>query len=88
VLSTLTRKAARQGKIRGVLTHIILEGITHVQYAEDTILMIDGKDTSILNMKFILYCFEWMSGLKINYQKSEAFIFGMWSRRAGTLLTS
>jgi hypothetical protein len=27
-------------------------------------------------MKFILYCFEWLSGLKINSQKSEAFIFG------------
>jgi hypothetical protein len=28
-------------------------------------------------MKFILYCFEWLSGLKINYHKSEAYIFGM-----------
>jgi hypothetical protein len=27
-------------------------------------------------MKFILYCFEWISGLKINYHKSETFIFG------------
>jgi hypothetical protein len=38
--------------------------------------MVEGDDRSILNMKFILYCFEWMSGLKINYHKSEAFIFG------------
>jgi hypothetical protein len=37
--------------------------------------MVEGDDTSILNMKFI-FCFEWLSGLKINYQKSEAFIFG------------
>jgi hypothetical protein len=32
------------------------------------------------NMKFILYCFEWISGLKINYHKSDAFIF-VWMRR-------
>jgi hypothetical protein len=32
---------------------------------------------SITNMKFILYCFEWFSGLKINYHKSEAYIFRM-----------
>jgi hypothetical protein len=28
-------------------------------------------------MKFILYCFEWLSGLKINCHKSEAYAFGM-----------
>lgn len=28
-------------------------------------------------MKFLLYCFEWMSGLKINYHKSEVIIFGV-----------
>jgi hypothetical protein len=39
--------------------------------------MVEGDDASITNMKFILYCFECMSGLKINYHKSEAYIFGM-----------
>jgi hypothetical protein len=39
--------------------------------------MVEGDDESIINMKFILYCFEWLSGLKINYHKSEAFVFGM-----------
>jgi hypothetical protein len=75
-LAKLMVKAAVQGKIKGVLTHLIPEGITHIQYADDTILMIEGDDRSILHMKFILYCFEWLSGLKINYHKSEAFIFG------------
>lgn len=28
-------------------------------------------------MKFLLYCFEWMSSLKINYHKSELQIFGV-----------
>jgi hypothetical protein len=59
-----------------VLTHMPHEGITHIQYTDDTILMVEDDDMSILNMKFILYCFEWLFGLKINYHKSETFIFG------------
>jgi hypothetical protein len=75
-LAKLMNKAAAQGKIRGVLTHLLPEGVTHIQYADDTILMVEDDDMSIVNMKFILYCFEWLSGLKINYHKSGAFIFG------------
>jgi hypothetical protein len=54
------RKASRQGKVKGVLSHLIPEGITHIQYADDTILLVEGDDNSIVQMKFILYCFEWM----------------------------
>jgi hypothetical protein len=75
-LATLMRKAASQRKVKGLMTHLIPEGITHIQYADDTILMLEGDDVSITNMKFILYSFEWLSGLKINYHKSQAFIFG------------
>jgi hypothetical protein len=77
VLATLLRKASSQGKIKGVLSHLIPEGISHIQYVDDTILMIEGDDNSVVHIKFILYCFEWLSGLKINYHKSEAYIFGM-----------
>ena len=39
--------------------------------------MMAYDDKSIINMKFLLYCFEWMSGLKINYHKSEVLVFGV-----------
>jgi hypothetical protein len=48
---------------------------------DDTILMVEGGDRSIINMKFILYYFEWLSGLKINYHKSETYFFG-WKDKA------
>jgi hypothetical protein len=57
--------------------HLIPEGITHIQYVDDTILMVEGDDNSIIHMKLILYYFKWLFGLKINYHKSEAFTFGM-----------
>jgi hypothetical protein len=70
-------RAVGKGMLKGVASHLIPEGITHIQYVNDTILMVDGEDNSILHMKFVLYYFEWLSGLKINYHKNEAYTFGM-----------
>jgi hypothetical protein len=39
--------------------------------------MPDGSDKSILTLKLILYCFEWLSGLKINFHKSDVYVFGV-----------
>jgi hypothetical protein len=77
VLASLMSKAVKKDKIKGLMTHLIKDWITHIQYADDTILMIEGDDKLVTNMKFILYCFEWILGLKINYHKSDAFIFCM-----------
>jgi hypothetical protein len=41
------------------------------------VIMTVGSNMSILNLKLILYCFEWMLGLKINYHKSEVYVFGV-----------
>jgi hypothetical protein len=76
-LASMMSKATKVGKIKGVMAHLLGEGITHIQYADDTILMTEGDDVSVTNVKFVLYCFEWLSGLTINYHKSEVFAFGM-----------
>lgn len=76
-LSSLMDKSISKGHIKGVLADLLPGGISHIQYADDTVLMIDGSDRSILTLKVILYCFEWLSGLKINYHKSEVYVFGM-----------
>jgi hypothetical protein len=57
-LSTLMTRAVGKGMLKGVASHLIPEGITHIQYVNDTILMVDGEDNSILHMKFVLYYFE------------------------------
>jgi hypothetical protein len=59
-----------------VLTSLIPQGISHIQFADDTVIMGDGSDNFIINLKILLYCFEWLSGLKINYHKSEVIFFG------------
>jgi hypothetical protein len=39
--------------------------------------MIEPSDLGIANLKFLLLCFENMSGLKINFDKSEVFVTGV-----------
>lgn len=75
MLSILLNKAVPKEHIKGVLGH--------VQYADDIVLMIDGSYSyePLLDRKVILYCFvycfEWMSGLKINFHISEVPVFGV-----------
>jgi hypothetical protein len=51
-------------------------GLTHLQYADDTSIFLNLDDQTILQAKFLLYCFKNMSRLKINYQKSEVLVLG------------
>jgi hypothetical protein len=75
-LATMFDNAKLTGQIRGLVPHLIEGGLTHLQYADDTIVFLNHDDQSIYNTKFLLYCFENMSGLKINYEKSEVFVLG------------
>jgi hypothetical protein len=76
-LSILLNHASDAGHIRGVVSHLVHNGVTHLQYADDTILLLELDDLAIANLKFILICFEIMSGLKINFFKSEVIVTGV-----------
>lgn len=80
-LSVMMDKAVEKNLIVGVLESVIEKGISHIQYANDTVLMTDGSDESITNLKIILYCFEWLSGLKINYHKMRSYFWGLHRKR-------
>lgn len=75
-LGTMLDKARMSGQIRGLVPHLIDGGITRLQYADDTVIFLAMEEQSILHTKFLLYCFENMSGLKVNYQKSEVIVVG------------
>jgi hypothetical protein len=47
-----------------------------LQYADDTILFMEHDLDKTQNLKLILSAFEQLSGLKINFYKSELFCFG------------
>jgi hypothetical protein len=41
------------------------------------LILIQHNDLAIANLKFLLICFELLSGLKINYHKSEIIVMGV-----------
>ncbi|KAK3206971.1 hypothetical protein Dsin_021017 [Dipteronia sinensis] len=44
--------------------------ISHLQFADDTILFLKPRKDYILNVRRILRCFELASGLSLNFHKS------------------
>ena len=51
-------------------------GITHLQYIDDTLVMVERLELDTINLKFLLTYFKSMSGLMNNSTKSEAVILG------------
>jgi hypothetical protein len=47
-----------------------------LQYADDTILLMEHDLEKAVNMKLLLCIFEQLSGLENNIHKSEIFCFG------------
>jgi hypothetical protein len=64
------------GQISAVVPHLVDDGLSILQYINDTILFMDHDLEKARNMKLLLYAFEQLSGLKINFHKSEIFCFG------------
>jgi hypothetical protein len=76
-LALILKKANSARHIKGVIPHLLPRGITHLQYADDTMILLEKNDINIANIKFILIYFELISGLKINYHKSEVIFMGV-----------
>jgi hypothetical protein len=76
MLAILIERAKSEGYIEGVIPHLVDGGLSILQYADDTILFMDHDIEKAKNLKLILSAFEQLSGLKINFHKSELFCFG------------
>jgi hypothetical protein len=75
MLAILISRAKETGQIPGVVPHLVDEGLSILQYADDTIILMDNDLERAKNMKLLLCAFEQLSGLKINFHKSEMFCY-------------
>ena len=76
-LASILDKAKAAGHIHRITPHLAGGfGISILQYADDTIIMVEGSETDISNLKFLLLCFQQMFGLKINFDKSDVMVMG------------
>jgi hypothetical protein len=76
MLAIIIERAKQDDQVSGLIPHLVEGGISILQYADDTILFMEHNLEKALNMKLILCIFEQLSGLKINFHKSEIFCFG------------
>lgn len=76
MLAILIARAKEDGQTGGLIPHLVDGGVSILQYADNTIIFMEHDMDKAINMKLILCLFEQLSGLKINFHKSELFWFG------------
>ena len=76
MLSILIKGAKNDGQIEGMIPYFLEDRLSILQYADDTIIFMDHDLEQAKNMKLLLSVFEQLSGLKINFHKSEIFCYG------------
>jgi hypothetical protein len=76
MLAIIIKRAKVDGLSEGVIPHLVDGGLSILRYANDTILFMEHDLEKAKNLKLILSDFEQLSGLKINFRKSEFFCFG------------
>ena len=76
MLAIMIARAKEAAQVKGVIPNLIQDGLSILQYADDTVIFMSHDVEKAVNMKLLLTTFEQLSGLKINFHKSEIFCFG------------
>jgi len=76
MLAIIIAGTKEDGQVKGVVPHLVEEGLSVLQYTDDTIIFLDHDIDKAKNTKLLLCIFEQLSGLKINFHKSEIFCIG------------
>jgi hypothetical protein len=73
-LTKMVIKAQSNDRITGLISNLILKRVAILQYADDTIMCLENNLEKTRNVKLLLYIYDQMSGLKINFEKSEVLL--------------
>jgi hypothetical protein len=76
MLSVLISRSKDLGHFSWIIRHLVDVGLSIFQYADDTLIFFENDRQGAKNMKLLLCAFEQLSGLKINFHKSELFYYG------------
>jgi hypothetical protein len=71
VFTRILIKAANHGHISGLMHSMTHTGVISSQYVDDTLLFLKNDLTSTITLKWLLSCFEQMSGMRINFHKCD-----------------
>ncbi|XP_074306435.1 uncharacterized protein LOC141641679 [Silene latifolia] len=73
VLSGQLRKAAEDGSIRGIRVAPAAPTVTHLLFADDSVLFVRAKEMEARKVKAILTAYEEVSGQLVNYNKTTVY---------------
>ena len=89
VLNRLMIKAASMGLYQGLQVGGNRETLTHLQFADDTLLFCEPNELYLQNIKRVLLSFQTFSSLAVNYSKSGLLVLGKneeWANRVASHL--
>ncbi|XP_026411199.1 uncharacterized protein LOC113306484 [Papaver somniferum] len=75
-LTFMIKRAQEQGIISGFQVKSDGLNISHLQFSDDTLIFLDADVDQVRNLRAILISFELLTGLKINFAKSQIFGVG------------
>lgn len=75
-LNYIILEAKTKGLIKGLEIGKDNIELTHLQFADDTIIFLPGDSEVVLNYRRLLSCFSLMAGLTINFQNSNLIRWG------------
>jgi hypothetical protein len=76
-LSCMLQRGCGLGLIEGLNFSKTGPALSHLQFADDTLIFSSASLYSLQNIKRILLCFELISGLKVNFYKSSIIGVGI-----------
>ncbi|XP_071694534.1 uncharacterized mitochondrial protein AtMg01250-like [Rutidosis leptorrhynchoides] len=76
-LNILAKAAIEKGLFKGVEIRNDKVLVSYLQYADDTIFIGEWSRANALSLQNILKCFEFASGLKVNFHKSCIYGIGV-----------
>lgn len=76
VLTHMFEKATLAGWIGGFTVKKDGIEVSHLQFADDTLVFLDAKVEQLRYLKYILLCFDAASGLHTNFSKTSLFAVG------------
>jgi hypothetical protein len=77
IFTRMLVKAASNNLIAGLLPQVIAGGVVSLQYADDTLLFLEDDLDKENNLKWLLLCYEQMTGMRINFDKSDLLTIGI-----------
>ena len=72
----MVARARESEQFKGVVPHLVDDGLSSLQYADDTIIFVEDNIEQAKNLKILLCVFEKLSGHNINFHKSGLFCLG------------